>query len=272
MLESMRIRHHAFTGEQDTGIHLGTTLGWLQSKGAKEHPLRVYDVPGDHFESLAPACAAFFDLAEGRASPIAARSPESLDAAGRDPALALYQSETVLGEGPFGEPKLDSASSESQLLELEGWMLKIPAAATTKVLVPDWPKTVGFYTEDFGGSLTVAQIPPENQAGFRPLDAAYGALSNALTMMTPTGTNSTENIVYLADRSSRRNARASILAGDSDSRSPASMRSSSSRDARTDSAVAISTVTSVPSGASVGSDRTTAPPSIRPGFASMCQG
>ncbi|MEM6294803.1 MAG: hypothetical protein AAGA54_26260 [Myxococcota bacterium] len=177
MLESMRLRHHAFAGELDVGVQLGTTLAWLQSKGAKEHPLRVYDVPGDHFESLSPACAAFFELAEGRPSPVLARSADILDPAGRDPAVPLYQSAAVWGQGPFGEPAPESTSEETQRLELDGWVLELPANATTELLVPEGPKTIGFYTDDFGGALTVTRIPPEVQATYRPLHHALGAFA-----------------------------------------------------------------------------------------------
>jgi|GEM_PF-2191082 len=178
MLESMRIRHHAFTGEDDTGAHPGTTLGWLQSKGAKDHPLRVYDVPGDHFESLAPACAAFFELAEGRPSPVAARSPELLDAAGRDPALELYQGGVVWGEGPFGEAASQGGTGKTQIVRHQGGELAVPADATLDTIDEEGMSALAFETSAMGGALVVLQFPPDVQATLRPLYGAFSALMN----------------------------------------------------------------------------------------------
>lgn len=179
MLESMRIRHHAFTGEEDTGVHLGTTLGWLQSKGAKDHPLRVYDVPGDHFESLAPACAAFFELAEGRPSPVLARNPASLDSAGRDPALELYQGGAVWGEGPFGEAAPQAGVGKTQIVRHQGWEVAVPAGAKVETIEEGGVTVLVFETKKMGGALTVAQFPPDEQKEMRPL---YGALSLLMNM------------------------------------------------------------------------------------------
>lgn len=178
MLESMRIRHHAFAGDEDTSIHLGTTLGWLQSKGAEDHPLRVYDVPGDHFESLAPACAAFFELAQGRPSPVAARSAESLDAAGRDPALSFHHDGAVWGEGPFGEAAPRGDGGKTQVVRHHGWELAVPIGAKLDRLEQNGVKSLEFETDEVRGALMTVEFPPDPRAELRPLYVAMGMLMN----------------------------------------------------------------------------------------------
>lgn len=174
MVEVMRTRHHAFVGSEDVGAHLGSTLAWLESKGAADHPLRLYDVPGDHFESLGPACAAFFELAEGRASPVAARSAASLDAAGRDPALELYQGESPWGQGPFGEPV--GAASTAKPEHVMGWEISVPADATVEVTDAAGLRTMSFETPTFHGELSVGMFPESVQPQIRPLPLMFNAL------------------------------------------------------------------------------------------------
>ncbi len=176
VVDSMRLRHHAFVGREDDAVALGGMLGWLQSKGDAEHPLRVYDVPGDHFGSLAPACAAFFEPAEGRPSPARPRSAETLDAAGRDPEMDLFEGTVGWGGGPFGELESPASAPKLELKRVGEWGIRVPEGATVKASQAGGLTTLVFEADGLHGEFTVGEFPAEVRAKLKPINMMFNVL------------------------------------------------------------------------------------------------
>lgn len=174
VVNSMRIRHHAFVGSEDDAVGLGGMLGWLQSRGDAKHPLRVYDVPGDHFESLVPACAAFFELAEGRVPVEQPRSSETLDSAGLDPQMELFEGTVGWGGGPFDEP--ESPGPKLEPVRVGQWEIGIPVGAVVKTSQAGGLTTLAFETEALRGEFSVGDFPPEVRAKLKPINVMFNIL------------------------------------------------------------------------------------------------